>query len=351
MIGAVVPVCNRRDNLDLLLTSLIHQTSADFHVIVADDGSTDGTRELVEDLGQTKEWGGRLRWVGCGPNQGVRTGRARNIGAANLDAGTRLLVMLDSDLVLQPDAMALFGAAHESHPEHVLLGLVEWLPPLDRAVVRTALTDGDLDRLRGLVPGGPPVRVQGTFTGPELREGLYEQDPDGAVPLRPEWALPLNSGWPLDLHWRIGGFDEAMRGYGYHDMEFGARATKAGAQCVARPELWALHVWHSKPAKAMVENQRNLDFYLRRHGPNQLIETDVDWTLWWHYHQERGGRVVAQGGQLWAVNAAGDRRLALPGPSWLERLGHCGHSTTEVGPAALAAANDCGTAYDPPASS
>jgi glycosyltransferase involved in cell wall biosynthesis len=351
MIGAVVPVCNRRDNLDLLLTSLEHQSYVDFHVIVADDGSTDGTRKLVEQRGRTKTWDGRLRWVGCGPNRGVRTGRARNIGAANLDPGTGLLIMLDSDLILPPDAMARFATVHTHHPDHILLGLVEWLPPLHRAIVHTAITNGGLGQLRDLVPRQQPVRVRGTFTGPELRGGLYDLGADHAVPLRPEWALPLNSGWPLDLYWRIGGFDEAMRGYGYQDMELGARATKAGARCLARPELWGLHVWHPKPAKSMVENQRNLDFYLRRHGPNRIIETDVDWTLWWHYHAERGGTVVSHNGQLWVVNGAGDRRLGLPDPSWVRRLGHCGHSVAEADPAAVAGAKDCGAAYDPPTSS
>ncbi|MGH3621090.1 MAG: glycosyltransferase family 2 protein, partial [Sciscionella sp.] len=48
MIGAVVPVYNRRDNLELLLTSLERQSYTDFHVVVADDGSTDGTRDLIE---------------------------------------------------------------------------------------------------------------------------------------------------------------------------------------------------------------------------------------------------------------------------------------------------------------
>ncbi|MGH3328950.1 MAG: glycosyltransferase family 2 protein [Streptomycetales bacterium] len=350
MIGAVVPVCNRRDNLDLLLTSLEHQSDTGFHVVVADDGSTDGTRELVEERSRAGVWKGRLRWVGCGPNQGVRTGRARNIGAASLDPGTRLLVMLDSDLVLQPDAMARFAAAHARHRDDVLLGLVEWLPPLDGAAVHAAVTNDCLGRLRGLVPRQQPVRVQGTFTGPELREGLHHLDPGHAVPLRPEWALPLNSGWPLELYWRVGGFDEAMRGYGYQDMDFGARAAKAGARCVARPELWGLHVWHPKPAKSMVENQRNLDFYLRRHGPNRIIETDVDWTLWWHYHRERGGSVLSQDGRLWAVNGTGDRRLGLPDAVWVGRLGHCGHSIGEADPDTLAGAEDCGTAYDPPTS-
>jgi glycosyltransferase involved in cell wall biosynthesis len=91
VIGAVVPVHNRRDNLELLLRSLEHQTCTDFHVVVADDGSTDGTAELVRRLARSPVWGERLEWVDCGPNRGVRTGRTRNIGA-HLDRATELLV-------------------------------------------------------------------------------------------------------------------------------------------------------------------------------------------------------------------------------------------------------------------
>lgn len=344
MIGAVVPVHNRQNNLDLLLTSLEQQTSTDFHLVVADDGSTDETRDLVETRVRTPIWGNRLRWVGCGPNRGVRTGRARNIGAANLAPGTQLLVMLDSDLVLQPTAMARFAEIHAQHPSQILLGLVEWLPPLEAEMIRAALTAPDMDGLRARVPRTQPERVDGTFTGPELRAGLQHLDADEAVPLRPEWALPLNSGWPVELYWQVGGFDEAMSGYGYQDMEFGARAAKAGASCIARPDLWALHVWHSKPPKAMVENQRNLDFYLRRHGSNPIIEADVDWTLWWHYHADRGGTVVHVGDLLWAVSGDRQHRIALPDPSWLVDLGHCPHAAHSAVQRDLRTLADHGTA-------
>ncbi len=346
MIGAVVPVHNRRDNLELLLTSLEYQTRADFRVVVADDGSTDGTRDLVRQRSMAPVWGGRLRWVCCGPNRGVRTGRARNIGAANLDPGTSLMVMLDSDLVLQPDAMACFTTAHARHPGSILLGLVEWLPPLDRDTVLAAVTSRRLHRLRDRVPRQRPVRLEGTFTGPELREGLYDLDPDTPVPVRPEWTLPLNSGWPLELYWAVGGFEESMCGYGYQDMEFGARAAKAGVRCLPRPELWGLHVWHPKPPGSMVENQRNLDFYLRRHGANRIIETDVDWTLWWHYHAERGGTIALCDDRIWAVSGNRRHRLALADPGWLTRLGHCPHSGDDVAPHDLHPITDHGTATE-----
>lgn len=338
MIGAVVPVCNRRDNLELLLASLEAQTTDEFAVVVADDGSTDGTRELVGDLAQSMTWTRRLRWIGCGPDLGVRTGRARNIGAANLPEDVSMLVMLDSDLVLRPEAISLFQQAHREHPTSVLFGRVEWLPPLDRDVVYDAVRDRDLLSLRWRVPRDDPVRVEGTFTGPELRHTLFEAATVDPIPLRPEWALPLNSGWPLTEYWRVGGFDESMQGYGYQDMEFGARAARTGVTCVPRDELWALHVWHPKPPKAMIENQRNLDHYLRVHGEflrqdasDASLEVDVDWGLWWHYHVDRGGGVAREANQLWAISRDRRHRIALPDEGWLPELGHGidVHSTVE----------------------
>lgn len=353
MIGAVVPVCNRRDNLALLLESLQIQTDDDIAVVVADDGSSDGTRDLVQDLAHSAVWGRRLRWIGCGPDLGVRTGRARNIGAANLPDCAELLVMLDSDLVLRPDALALFRTAHREQPGAVLLGAVEWLPPLERTVVQGAVIGRDLPSLRAQVPAGPPVRVEGTFTGPELRADLFHRDPDTQVELDPGWALPLNSGWPPDLYWRAGGFDETMQGYGYQDMEFGVRAAQAGATCVPRPELWALHVWHPKPPRAMTENQRNLDLYLRRHRDflrrhhtDDDLEVDVDWRLWWHYHAERGGRAARDGEQFWVLSRDRRHRLAVPEPSWLPRLGHSLDTITPMSRDHLDQAADHGTAHD-----
>jgi hypothetical protein len=93
----------------------------------------------------------------------------------------------------------------------------------------------------------------------------------------------------------------------------------------------------------MVENQRNLDYYLRVHGPNSIIETDVNWTLWWHYHAERGGTVALYDQRLWAVNATQEHRLALPDPTWLTRLGHCEHA---VELRELSGALDHGTAAE-----
>jgi validoxylamine A glucosyltransferase len=335
MIGLVVPAYNREDNLRLLLASLERQSNDRFHLVVADDGSTDGTAALIASMAEQPSWRGRLTPVSCGPHQGVRTGRARNIGAANLPGGTRLLLMLDTDLVLQPEAIASFARAHSENPGCVLYGAVEWLPPMDHDEILGLTTNDRVDELRSRVPTAQPARVEGTFTGPELREDLFGLLAGQPVALRPQWALPLNSAWPLDVYWAAGGFDEAMTGYGYQDMELGERAAAMGAQCVPCPQLWALHVWHPKPARAMEENQRNLDLYLRRHGPNGVSEVDVDWSLWFHYHAERGGTIARSSEGLWAVSGDRAHRIALPDDSWLQRLGHCVHAGLQISPAEL----------------
>jgi|SRR5579859_1763677 len=129
MIGAVVPIYNRRDNLALLLTSLERQSYAGFHVVVADDGSTDGSRELVEGRDRWAAWDGRLRWVCCGPNRGTRTDYGHSMALAI--GGSLFLASpgrADSDIVgtsLRPPILkcwrprwtAVSPMAHQPVPE------------------------------------------------------------------------------------------------------------------------------------------------------------------------------------------------------------------------------------------
>ena len=46
----VIPTYNRGELLSNAINSILSQEFSDFEVIVVDDGSTDNTRELVEDL-------------------------------------------------------------------------------------------------------------------------------------------------------------------------------------------------------------------------------------------------------------------------------------------------------------
>jgi hypothetical protein len=103
----------------------------------------------------------------------------------------------------------------------------------------------------------------------------------------------------------------------------------------------------------MLENQRNLDRYLRTHGAylrsagfGDLLEVDVDWTLWWHYHADRGGKITRWQGRTWAVSADGRHRLGLPDATWHRRLGYCRHDTDGAPETDLSRSVDHGTASE-----
>lgn len=326
-LGVVIPVYNREHGLALTLESLKRQTLQNFSVVIADDGSTDGSRAVVERARVDFDSPRRLQWVSGGPNKGVRTGRARNIGARNLSTECECMVMLDCDVILPADALALFAEAHTRHPRAVVFGMTEWLPPLRVERLSAAIQEGRVADVRAEVPRTQPQRIDGTFVGPELREwlwpGLFTHEWDKLVPLQPEWAYSNNVLYPLEVFWQAGGFDERMQGYGYQDIEFGTRVSRLGQECILSSRIWCLHAWHPKIASEtrLAEVQRNLDYLFRKHGFNEIFAGDINWTYWRHYHAERGGRLVILDEQFWVINEPCTHRLLLPSDQWIRRLG------------------------------
>jgi glycosyltransferase involved in cell wall biosynthesis len=76
-ISVIIPTYQRGELLRDAIESVEAQSYRDFELIVIDDGSTDGTGEMVESLGG---WDGRLRY---------RWQRHRGVSAAR-NAGLRL---------------------------------------------------------------------------------------------------------------------------------------------------------------------------------------------------------------------------------------------------------------------
>jgi glycosyltransferase involved in cell wall biosynthesis len=83
---AVVPAFNRRTTLARCLDSILNQTRPVEHIIVVDDGSTDGTEEWIRSTYPTVQ-------LISQPNQGVSSARNAGIRAAPTD----WIAFLDSD--------------------------------------------------------------------------------------------------------------------------------------------------------------------------------------------------------------------------------------------------------------
>ena len=92
-VSVVVPTYQRRAVLDGVVTDLLERC-APAELVVVDDGSTDGTRELVEGL-MTDRPAWTYHWQA---NAG--RSRARNVGIGL--ARGEIVVFIDSDVVVVP---------------------------------------------------------------------------------------------------------------------------------------------------------------------------------------------------------------------------------------------------------
>lgn len=324
LFSVVITASNRRENLELVLRSLEAQTSRDFDVCVVDDGSTDGTRAFLENRQATSQDLG-LRFVRTG-RVPVGVSRARNIGVRHRHPAAHAVVTVDADVVLDPAALERLARAVGDHRSAVAFGVVKWLPDEARREVETALSIRDMTRLHELVPDGPPVRIEGTIVGDELRpRSLFQPACEAApIPLDPAFTLNTFCAIPVTVLETVGGWNENFVGYGYEDMELGVRLAGHGIRALYVADAVGFHLWHPKPDWAMMglEADRNLDYVLRRHGQEAISDLYADWSVWWHYHRDRGGAVWNVEGRQYAVNRPRTHALELEDNLWVRRLGH-----------------------------
>ena len=104
-VSVIIPTHNRRDFVREALASVMAQTYQNFEVLVVDDGSTDGTEEVVHEFPRT-----HYLWQ---ENRGVSA--ARNLGVA-LSTG-ELIAFLDSDDLWQPQKLAVQIEFFAAQPE------------------------------------------------------------------------------------------------------------------------------------------------------------------------------------------------------------------------------------------
>ncbi len=94
-VSICIPTYNRKDYLKNALESVLAQTYKDYEVVIVDDGSTDGTEEMIKNVGYNNV---RYYWV---DHIGQYPVRNKLIELARAD----YITFLDSDDLLFPDAL------------------------------------------------------------------------------------------------------------------------------------------------------------------------------------------------------------------------------------------------------
>lgn len=105
-VSVILPVFNGATTIEKALLSLSEQTMGDFEALVIDDGSTDATRQIVENAVQKDA---RIRLIALDRNYGVS--HARNVALDH--AQGQWITLLDADDWFDPTRLAvLVEAAH-----------------------------------------------------------------------------------------------------------------------------------------------------------------------------------------------------------------------------------------------
>ncbi len=191
--SVVVPVLNGAKTLPATLASLDAQTidPSQYEIVVVDDGSTDGTPDLVEAFAQVARSPVRLVRI---PHAGPAAARNAGVNAATTDA----VAFTDADVEVAPD----------------------WL---ERGLKR--LYRADADAVEGsTLPKGDP----GTLTH-QMRNvtgGLY---------------MTCNMIYRRDAIGAAGGFDERFKAAFLEDSDLAFRVIANGGEIVFDPGVVAYH--------------------------------------------------------------------------------------------------------------
>jgi len=212
----VVVNWNRRELLRQALESLGRQQDASFEVIVVDNGSRDGSVEMVEREFISRP-GWRVRLIVNPENRGFCA--ANNQGIAASEAP--FVALLNNDAEAEPGWLAALRGAFERGAEVGMAAskIVVWEDPtrIDKA--------GHL-----IYPDG---QNRGRGAGEEDR-GQYDR-PEEA--LWPDGCAAMYRRAMLDV---TGGFDEDFFAYG-DDAELGLRGRLAGWTCWYEPRAVVRH--------------------------------------------------------------------------------------------------------------
>lgn len=195
--SVVIATRNRARFLERALASLGQQNlRAPFEVVIADNGSTDDTREVSNRAGERATFA--LEYVyEPEPNRGKARNRA--IAASHAD----LIAFCDDDVRAPPGWLAAHVAAHARGPQRIV-------------------------------------------NGPILNVASYDCTPKPSPANFSRASLcTCNASVPRTALQAVGGFDESFDLYGWEDSELGIRLREAG---IGWAFAWDAAIWHVKPA-------------------------------------------------------------------------------------------------------
>lgn len=269
-ISVIISTYNAPRWLELVLEGYLHQSfDGAFEIVVADDGSTDETAQLIERMSALSPIPISHVWQ---PDDGFQKCRILNKAIAQSRAA--LLLFTDGDCVPQPHMVETH--VRRARPGTFLTGAYLKLPE----ALSHSITVADIHAGRVFQPGWlirhgfkQPIKLLKWMLPPPI-----DRIANRLTPTKRTWNGHNASCFRVDAL-TVNGFNESMQ-YGGEDVEFGLRLNHAGVLGRhLRFSTMPVHLFHRHGyvVEGMIERSRDLLRHTRRHG---LVRIDPGLDQW-----------------------------------------------------------------------
>jgi glycosyltransferase involved in cell wall biosynthesis len=255
----ITPTYNSKISLNNTLEALNYQsgyTSDDYEVIVADDGSSDGTYEYIKNT--PKNYTLKHLYLERCP-QSCRS-RARNEGRKI--AQGEIIIFLDSDMIVKRDFLSEVDRYFRVNDKLLLLGT--------RLMVKDPIRFDEIktQKVFERYPFDPKQ-----YDRIEYRYYLFEKYSYNANAIVNPWIHVYSCIIIVAKKWidELDMFDENIAAWGMEDLEFGYLLYKKGLQFAVNPKLEMVHQNHGERNDVIVEMSKvegydkNIDIFLNKH--------------------------------------------------------------------------------------
>lgn len=243
--SVILSTYNAEEWLEKTLWSYTVQSYRNFEIVIADDGSREATRELIEDFKTKTEISIKHVWH---PDRGFQ--KSEILNKAIVAAETDYIIMSDGDCIARNDFV-------EKHVEYRSFGYflsggyyklsMDLSTKIQKEDILTARCF-DLDWLK-------KNGLKSSFKNNKIDAGgLKSLLLNKLTPTSATWNGHNSSGWKEDIL-EVNGFDERMQ-YGGQDRELGERLVNLGIKPKQiRYSAVCLHLDHARGYK----NQESID--------------------------------------------------------------------------------------------
>ncbi|MBK1831711.1 glycosyltransferase family 2 protein [Verrucomicrobiaceae bacterium R5-34] len=230
------------------LLGYVHQDTRNFEIVIADDGSGEETRKVIEHFQHSAPFAIKHVWH---DDDGFR--KSTILNKAILFSEGDYLIFSDGDCIPRHDFVSTHLDA--AQPGHFISGGYCKLPlDLSRAITEEDIRSGRCFQSRWLGTRGFHKLDS------MMKIGLHKplsRLADGITPTKATWNGCNASGWTQDIL-AVNGHDESMQ-YGGQDREMGERLMNLGVQAKQfRHRAVLLHLDHPRGYKTPESIRKNL---------------------------------------------------------------------------------------------